>query len=81
MSAVVARGCAQIGCGVAIGCGQVSAVGSRASPVPKAVVLFNNWEGKASARLDESLADKGLSCILLIRARQKARGWVAQTHS
>jgi len=43
-----------------------------------AVLFFNNWEGKSSIGLDESLMGVGLSCILFAR-EVKRRVRMAQT--
>src|SRR4029079_13285378 len=74
------------GLGATIDCGRNSAQRWRLaakgqSPALKAVGSLTIREGKAHSGLDESSGCEGLSCILPGRARQKARGQVAQTRS
>jgi hypothetical protein len=48
--------------------------------VSRAGVFFNNSEGKAFTWLDESRVDKGLSCILPLRAdKRRVRRWRKHT--
>jgi hypothetical protein len=55
--------------------------GLRAGVQRRKLLLFNNLEGKASARLDESRADKRVELYLALRREHKRRGGGWRKHA